>query len=82
MNDFLSFRTMISTPIIKVIYVLGTVFLTVSGFAYLIQGEIKAVIGLGTMIFGNLFWRVVCEGWILIFSIHDILDSIAKNLKK
>ena len=73
---------MVSTAIIKIIYVLGFVVLTISGFAYLTQGEIKAVIGVGTMTFGNLFWRVICEGWILIFSIHDILGSIDKNLEE
>ena len=40
------------------------------------------LIGIGALTVGNLLWRVICEGCILLFSIHGILGSIEKNLKK
>ena len=49
----------------------------------MLSGEEELVlIGLGAMTVGNLLWRVICEGCILLFSIHDILGSVEKNLKK
>lgn len=30
---------------------------------------------------GNLLWRLLCEAWILLFSVHEILASIEKNIK-
>jgi cytochrome c biogenesis protein CcdA len=80
MSDFLGFRVMVSTGIIMVIYILGLAVLTIGGFVRFIQGGVNSLIGLGIIIFGNLLWRVFCEGWILIFSVHDILGSIEKKL--
>ena len=74
---------MVSTFIIKSTYTLGLIALIVGGFVCMLSGEEELVlIGLGAMTVGNLLWRVICEGCILLFSIHDILGSVEKNLKK
>jgi len=78
-GGFFSFRFMISTQLIKLIYVLGILALIVLGWNYINKGyEEFQLIGWGIIILGNLVWRIVCEGWILLFSIHDILGSIEK----
>lgn len=38
--------------------------------------------GLLILTVGNLLWRLICEGWILLFSIHEILASIESKLKE
>jgi len=35
------------------------------------------VLGAIALVFGNLLWRLLCEGWILLFSIHELLAAIA-----
>ena len=40
------------------------------------------VTGLLGLTFGNLFWRVSCEAFILLFSIHETLNSIDVKLEK
>ena len=82
MKDFVQFRKMVSPTIIKFIYMLGALILTVGGIAMLFMGQEKLLIGLGALTAGNLFWRILCEGWILAFRIHDSLVSVEKGLKK
>lgn len=82
MNEYLDFRKMVSKSMVKFIYILGVVVLTISGLVMFFQGAGAFFIGLTLIIFGNLLWRVLCEGWIIIFSIHDILGSIDKSLSK
>ncbi|MBT9131461.1 MAG: hypothetical protein DDT42_01658 [candidate division WS2 bacterium] len=83
MKDFFGFRTMVSTSVIKFIYIMGMIALTISGIVMLFQGdEERILIGVGTIIFGNLFWRVICEGGILLFSIHEILITVERNLSQ
>ena len=81
MSEFLSFEKMISTTIIRIIYILGVIALVIGGIAGIAQGDEAVLIGLGVIIIGNLVWRVICEGWIILFSIHDLLASINENFK-
>jgi hypothetical protein len=37
------------------------------------------VLGAIGLVFGNLLWRLLCEGWILLFSMHELLASIAHS---
>lgn len=40
---------------------------------YLVAGAAIASVG-------NLLWRLMCEGWILLFSIHEMLASIERKM--
>ena len=40
---------------------------------------IAILLGAIVLVFGNLLWRLFCEGWILLFSIHELLAAIAQN---
>ncbi len=77
-NAFFSFRQMVSTQIIKVVYILGMIVITLSGIIAMSEGFL---IGLLAIVMGNLFWRIFCEFTIIVFSIHDILGSIEANIK-
>jgi hypothetical protein len=88
-GGFFSFRTMISTTLTKIIYVLGMIGITISGIFMVVQAiesrygsDMQILLGIGLILIGNLLWRIVCEGWILLFSMHDILFSIEKELKR
>lgn len=36
--------------------------------------------GLTLLFLGNLFWRLMCEGWILLFSVHEMLAAIERKV--
>lgn len=100
-GGFFSFRTLISPIVIKIIYVLGMLGLTIGGIVMIKMGldvmslgaeklnifgrqisfNRQILIGITLIVLGNLAWRLVCEGWILLFRMRDILGSIERHLK-
>jgi len=78
MKRFFTFRLMVSSLIIKILYVVGV--LSIIGYAVYQIIEQSIWIGLATLFVGNLAWRLVCEGAIAIFSIHDVLVSIERRV--
>jgi hypothetical protein len=95
-GGFFSFRKMISPTLIKILYVLGMVVITAYGVYVTWQawdvvvrfGQFgdRQVLSLGTglvvIVVGNLAWRLICEGAILAFSIHEVLVSIERHMKR
>ena len=82
-SEFFSFRKMVSTTMIKILYVLGSIGLIIYGIVIMANGyDVEILIGIAVILLGNLLWRILCEGWILLFSIHDVLGSIEKELKQ
>ena len=79
MIDYFNFKNMISNSLVKILYFLGFIGLTLSGVGLIGNGEVE--IGLSLLVFGNLFWRLFCEGIIIVFSIHENLVSISKDLE-
>jgi uncharacterized membrane-anchored protein len=91
-GGYFSFRTMITPIIVKLLYVIGMIAITIEGFVtmfsrrgtfyfgYYVSGG-NFWRGLLIIVVGNLIWRVVCEVIILLFSIHEILASIEKRIK-
>lgn len=94
-DSFLSFRRMISPSLIVLLYVLGAIGITIAGFLTIIDAvEARRSVwggpgvmwtgilsGIAIIVLGNLLWRVFCEGLIVLFSIHDLLDSIDRRLR-
>ena len=92
-SGYFSFRTMITPIIVKWLYVIGMIAITIEGFitmfsrrgisyfGYYISGG-GFWEGLLVIVVGNLIWRVVCEVIILLFSIHEILASIERKIKR
>jgi len=79
MIDFFNFKNMISNSLVKILYFIGFISITLGGVGLISNNE--AEIGLSLLIFGNLFWRLFCEGIIIIFSIHENLVSISKYVE-
>lgn len=82
-EGFFSFRKMISIVLIQIIYAFGMVAITIYGIKYFADAyKAEKLIGLAIIVLGNLLWRILCEGWILLFRIHEVLCSIEKKLPK
>ena len=71
--DFFIFRRMVSSAIIKFVYVIGLIAITLGGIAKLFSEPLN---GIGIIVMGNLFWRIFCESLILLFSIQQELVKI------
>lgn len=84
MRDFFTFREMVSTGIVQILYFVGMVILTVGGVAAAIMYRESdpplAQFGILAVLVGNLIWRLFCEGMIVIYRIHDALVSIDRKL--
>jgi len=93
-DSFLSFRTMISPKLIIFLYLLGAIGITIAGVIVIIGALTTRQVwggtaiswsgvlrGIGILVLGNLLWRVFCEGLILLFNIHDLLDSIERRFQ-
>ena len=95
MPGYFSFEKLITPRFVKVIYVVGLLAMTVGGIALAVwsgQGLRSATvptrtgiyyiaIGASVAIVGNLVWRVLCEIWIVLFNIHNLLGSIASETR-
>jgi hypothetical protein len=93
MPGYFSFQKLITPQFVKSIYVLGLIALTVGGIGLAIwaglglrsatlptrMGVYYIAIAAGIAIVGNLSWRVLCEIWIVLFNIHNLLGSIASE---
>jgi hypothetical protein len=91
-EDFLTFRKLITTPFITIIYLLGAIFITLLALSTIGEGyrapsyfgidigRIYVYSGFFMLIVGNLLWRVFCELIIVQFRIHDELVSINNKI--
>lgn len=73
--DFFSFRKMVSSFIVKILYVIGLISYTFTGIGVIIGWNF--MVGLLILVGGNLAWRLFCEAAILLFSIHHELVRIS-----
>lgn len=83
---YFEFRTLITPIVIKSIYMLGSMVITFAGLIAIVSPEVIRNYGGGyidslsnailLLLGGNLVWRILCEGAILLFSLHEILTSM------
>ena len=76
-QDFFSFRKMVSTTIIKFLYIVAIVALIIITMGRLATLFQQFFIAIAIIIIGNLFGRIFGESLILIFSIHQELINIS-----
>ena len=72
--------------LIKVVYIVGACFITAAGLLSILSPEtlneyeagpiLTRLGGILVLLVGNLVWRMMCEGAILLFSLHELLVSI------
>jgi hypothetical protein len=79
-EDFLNFRKLITTPLIKIIYLIVALFITLLALSEIAQGSFMLIVGFFMLIVGNILWRVFCEVIIVQFRIHDELVSINSKI--
>lgn len=72
--DFVTFRYMITPPLITAIYVIGVVLVTIGALAYVNTSALGAVIA---WIFLMLYLRVILELIVVLFRINDGIQSMA-----
>lgn len=89
MGRFFSFETLITTDFVRAFYLLGMIVISLAGTFFLlgfgrgvltieIPGNTR-IVGAVLLILGNLVWRIICEGWILFFRMHESLVEIQTN---
>ncbi|MBC8244279.1 MAG: DUF4282 domain-containing protein [Verrucomicrobia bacterium] len=73
MSDFLSFRTMITPGIMKILCYIGMVVAFIAGIVMVMT---EPITGIGLMILGPLVVRMYAELMLVIFEIHAELKRI------
>ncbi|MGZ8384173.1 MAG: DUF4282 domain-containing protein [Nitrospira sp.] len=84
--DYFSFRELVTPQLIKVVYLVGACFITGAGLLSILSPEtwneyevgpmLTRLSGIFVLLIGNLVWRMMCEGAILLFSLHELLVSL------
>ncbi len=76
--DFIKFKKLYITEIIKVTYMISAIFLTLASFAIISN----FLLFLCTLLLGNLALRVAYEFSLVLLSIHENVAEINKKIKK
>ncbi|MCH8309554.1 MAG: DUF4282 domain-containing protein [Chloroflexi bacterium] len=80
MEDFLTFRRMITPTLIQIAFWLAIVATVIFGLAGLAFGDgLGKLGGLAILIFGPLYARVIAELFILVFRMNETLTDIKNN---
>lgn len=89
--EYFAFRELVTPQLIKVIYIVGACFITAAGILSILSPEtlneyetgpiLTRLGGILVLLVGNLVWRMMCEGAILLFSLHELLVSIDTRAK-
>ncbi len=74
MDDFISFRRMLTPTVIQLLFWLGVAACVIGGFVMLARGAV--LMGIIYIILGPIAVRVYCELLIVIFRINDTLTDI------
>jgi len=95
LNDFLSFRKMITPLIIQALFWIGVAVSVITGLVMIISGASsnsdyygqssgggEVLIGLLLLIIGPFIVRVWCEMLILFFRMNETLTEIKNNTQK
>ncbi|MDF0649840.1 MAG: hypothetical protein CV081_09030 [Nitrospira sp. LK265] len=89
--EYFAFRELVTPQLIKVVYIAGACFITAAGLLSILSPEalneyevgpmLTRLGGIVVLLAGNLVWRMMCEGAILLFSLHELLVSIDTRTK-
>jgi len=89
MEEFLSFRKMITPTIIRIIFWVGCGIAIISGLVIMLTsfgrnsgGALQFLGGLLTILIGPIVVRIACEQIILFFRINETLSEIRSDLKE
>jgi hypothetical protein len=88
MEEFFSFRKMITPSIIRIIFWIGSIATIITGLVMLLSNlgryasGVSAIGGLFIIVLGPIAVRVVCEQVILFFRINETLSEIRNDLEQ
>lgn len=72
MNDYLTFRKMITPVLIRGIFWLGMIMVLVQAIG--VGRVTNPLFGLFALVLGSLAWRVTCELALILFRIYEALE--------
>jgi hypothetical protein len=78
MRDFFAFRKMIAPFVVQIIFVIGLVGVVGVGIAAFANDQPLA--GVLILVFGGLYWRILCEVFIVLFRMNNTLSAINVNI--
>jgi len=90
-RGFFSFNKIISVKLIQIIYLIGFVIINLIAILFLVNYflpyfflfyETSILLSISIFLIGNLFWRLICEGWILFFKMYEINYKILNEIQK
>jgi len=76
MNEFLSFRKMITPIFIQVIFWIAVAVSIIAAIGVMFQGGVAILAGLVFLVIGPFMARIYCELLIILFRIYDELVAI------
>jgi hypothetical protein len=92
-QDFIQFRLMLGTRLVKPIWIVGAIWICLGSVA-LIHRSVEeggpwgiwgVVLSFFFIVFGNMLWRIICEAFLAFFSmfssVQESLHSIDRALK-
>jgi len=89
MEEFLTFRKMLTPLVIQALFWLGVVVAVIVGLVMIVSGASarygggeQVLTGVLTLLLGPIIVRIWCEVLILLFRIHDALTEIKDRLGK
>ena len=82
MQDFLSFRKMITPTLAIVLFWVGVVVCVFMGVTLLVTGGAGTQAGVALLLLGPLLVRVHCEILVLVFRVYEVLVDIKGNTDK
>lgn len=89
MDEFLSFKKMITPTLVMIFWVLGQAGIALASFVMAFaafKGHDVSLVKLGTaaavLIGGSLGWRILCELMIVIFKIHEALQYLGGTMER
>ncbi len=77
--DFIKFKKLYITTVLKISYLVGAIFLTLFSFALISVSFLSFLL---TLTLGNLLLRMVYEFSLVLLSIHENVAEINKKIKK
>lgn len=92
-QDFLNFDKMIAGPAIRILYWLGIAIIVLFGLGSIAGsvntmsfnpglGLLQLVVAAVAVVFGLLFWRVICEMYLVFVSMNERLGEIRDKLPR
>lgn len=92
-NEYFTFRKMIALQIIQTLYIVVAALITLGGLVLMFRSDSYGYgyssmlpggffTGLLFIIFGNIFWRLWCEFFMVLFRINRTLSCIDDNTKR